>query len=117
MPDCGKLAGVQRRHTFCGFIEKGLIGLFAVTIFLDDATGKAGHRSIAAALRDDQRCCMAVRHIRIEIILLQKFRQVHAARIQSDLGSSCSKEETCSIQRLRIKKRKDGIDQLFGVAV
>ena len=47
MPDSGQLCIIQRRHTFCSFLQEGLVGLFGIAIFLDDtASPPSGMRSL-----------------------------------------------------------------------
>ena len=117
MPDGGKLGVIQRWHTFSGFLQEGLVCLFGIAVFLDDTTGEAAHGSITASFRDNGMVKVALRHILIKQVLIQKFCQIHASGIERYLGGSSAEEETCRIQRLRIKIREDGIDQLLHVAV
>ena len=53
----------------------------------------------------------------IELVVIQKFREVHATGIELHIRLLCSEEETSSIQRLRIEIRKYGIDQLLHIAI
>src|SRR5699024_1004505 len=53
VPDGGKLGIIQRRHTFSGFLQEGLVCLFGIAVFLDDTTGEAAHGSVTASFRDN----------------------------------------------------------------
>ena len=53
----------------------------------------------------------------IELVIIQKFREVHATGIELHIRFLRAKEEACRIQRVRIKIRKDGVHQLLHIAV
>ena len=118
VPDCGELRCLQRRDALCCLVHERLIRFVGIPILLDDATGEAGHGGVAAALRDDGvAVILSIRHIVVEGILLQKLRQGHAARTDGDIRSAGSEEEAGGVQRLGVKVREDGIDQLLHVTV
>ena len=118
MPDGGQLGRLQRRDTLCGLVQKRLVGFLCIAVLLDDPTGEAGHGGIAAAFGNDGvAVVLAVRHVIVEGVLLQKLRQVHAARIQGDIRSAGPEEEPGGIQRLGIEVREDGIDEFLHIAV
>ena len=117
MPDCIKLAVIQRRHAGRGLFQKTLVGFFRIAVFLYDDTGKAGHGSVAASFRDHDVFFMPAGQVCIELIVIQKFREVHATGIELHIRLLCSEEETSSIQSLRIEIWKYGIDQLLHIAI
>ena len=118
VPDGVQFTVLQRRDTLGGLVQKRLIRLVCVTVFLDDATGKAGHGGVPAALRDDGALTeTAVRQLGVKIVLLQKFGQVHPAWIERDLCCGGAEEESGGIQRIGVKVREDGVDQLLHIAV
>ena len=117
MPDCGELTVVERRHAGCGLLQKALIGLFCVTILLDDDSSEAGHGSVTASFRDHSILFMAAGQVSIELDIIQKFREVHASGIELHIRFLRPEKETRRIQSLGIEIREYGIDQLLHVAV
>ena len=117
MPDGTKFAVIERRHAGCSLLQKALIGLLRIAVFLDDDNGKAGHGSVTAAFRDHYILFMTSGQACIELVIIQKFRKIHATGIEFHVWLLCSEEEASSIQRIRIEIRKDRIDQLLHIAV
>ena len=117
MPDCIELAVIERRHTGCGLFQKALVGFFCIAVFLDDDSGKAGHGGVTASFRDHDVLFVAAGQICIELVVIQKFREIHATGIELHIRLLCSKKEASSIQRLRIEIWEDGIDQLLHIAI
>ena len=118
VPDGGELRCLQRRDALCCLVHECLIRLVGIAILLNDATSEAGHGGVAAAFGNDSiPVVLTVWHIVVEGILLQKLRQGHAARIDGDIRSTGPEEEAGGVQRLGVKVREDGIDQLLHVTV
>lgn len=81
VPDGSKLSSIQRRITFICFFQKCLIGRVTVAIFLDDLSGKTRHGCITATFGNRCAIILTFRHILIENILIEIFRQIHASWI------------------------------------
>ena len=108
----------QRRSAFVRFFHKAVEGFFAVTIFLDNATGKAGHSGVTASFGNNLRATVGTAgQIRIEIVSGKIFAQGHLAGVHFHLWGSCAEEEPGGIQRLGIEVWENGIDQLLHFAV
>ena len=116
VPDCTEFTVVKRRHTFGGLLKKALVCRFRVPVFFDDLSCEAGHGCVSAAFRDHLRS-MPVRKIRVKVITLQVFRQVHNPVEDLDVRLCCAEEEAGGIQGLRIEEWEDRIDQLFQITV
>ena len=74
VPDCIKLAVIQRRHAGRGLFQKALVGFFRIAVFLNDDTGKAGHGSVTASFRDHDIFLVTAGQVCIELVVIQKFR-------------------------------------------
>ena len=118
MPDGHQFLLFQRRGAFIRLFHKAVERFFAVTVFLDDATGKAGHGCITAAFGNDLVATVrTAAHIGIEVIPGQVLTEGHLAGENLHLGFCRAKEETGGIQSLGVEVREDGIDQLLHFAV
>lgn len=90
---------------------------FRVAVALQDSSGIVRHRCVPAAFRDDRTAIAAIRHIGVEVHVVQEGGQVHRPVKHLDLGLCRAVEETGRVQSLRVEIREDGIDQLLQVAV
>ena len=70
MPDGGQFRTVQRRDTFCGFLQEGLVRLFGIAVFFDDTTCEAAHGSVSASFWDNGSAKVTLRQIFIEQVLI-----------------------------------------------
>ena len=109
--------GIQGRVAVLGIFEKMRMRFFRVAVTLQDSSGVVRHRRVPAAFRDDRTAIAAIRHIGVEVHVVQEGGQVHRPVKHLDLGLCRAVEETGRIQGLRVEIREDNIDQLLQVAV
>ena len=109
-----QLIVIQRRCTLFCFLHEVLEGSIVVAVLFDDTTGKPGHRCITATFCNHLGCVLRVLcHIGIKLVNGKILRKGHKAIKHLHLGIYGAKVEACSIQRLGIEIREDGIKQPF----
>ena len=94
-----------------------LVRIIGISEAFQNAPGIVRHGGVAASFGNNDATVAAGVHICIEIAIGKKGRQRHWPVKDINLRCSRTEEESGGIERLGIKIRKEGVDQLFQIAV